>query len=79
MTRIAPKTTALTTHVEPKSNAMWTTPLDSSSMNPAPRKNIRPLGRAVRIGSKGRQDHERDPGDEAIPRRLSAGMTGSPR
>jgi hypothetical protein len=41
----------LTTHVEPNSSAMCTTPLVSSSMNPAPRKNIVPLSRAVRTGA----------------------------
>ena len=73
MTRIAPKTTALTIHVEPKSNAMWTTPLVSRSMKPAPRKNIRPFGRAVRTGAKAGQDHERDPGDERHPAEVERG------
>src|SRR5205814_10514645 len=52
MTRMAKNTTELTTQVLPKSSAMWTTPLVSSSMNPAPRKNIRQLGRTRRTGAK---------------------------
>ena len=65
-------------HVEPKSNAIWTTLLDSRSMKPAPRKNIRPLGRLSALRAKTGQDQRaRSRQRVPSPARLSAGITGS--
>ena len=60
MVRIAKKTIELTIQVAPKSKAMCTTPLVSSSMKPAPRKNIRPLGPGAAHRGKREQDHQRE-------------------
>ena len=79
MVRIAKKTIELTIQVAPKSKAMCTTPLVSSSMKPAPRKNIWPLGRARRTGAKASRITSESTATIAMPRRLSAGIVGSRR
>ena len=77
MTRMAANTTEFTTQVAPKSSAIWTTPRVSSSMKPAPRKNIRPLGRTRRTGAK----IERISTDKAAMRIIpvTLGLKGMPR
>ena len=68
---MAKKTIELTIQVVPKSRAMCTTPLVSSSMKPAPRKNIWPL-RTVEPGRE-EQDHQRKPGDNRHPPQVECG------
>ena len=72
MVRIAKKTIELTIQVEPKSKAMCTTPLVSSSMKPAPRKNIWPLGRRCRTGAKAKRIDQREHRHDARSRAGSA-------
>ena len=74
--RIAKKTIELTIQVAPKSNAMCTTPFVSSSMKPAPRKNIRPFGRALRTGANASRITSESTATIAMPRRLRAGIVG---
>ena len=51
-TPVAKKTIELTTQVDPKSKAMWTTPFVSSSMKPIARgRTSVPFGRTYRTGA----------------------------
>ncbi len=79
MIRMAANTIELTIQVEPKSSARCTTPLVSSSMKPAPRKNIRPSGRAVLTGASANRSASESPATIAIPRRFRPGIAGSRR
>ncbi len=79
MVRMAKKTMELTIQVALKSRAMCTTALVSSSMNPAPRKNIWPLGRARRTGANRKRIASDINATIAIPRRFRAGINGRRR
>ena len=76
MARIAKKTIELTIQVAPKSRAMCTTPLVSSSMKPAPRKNIWPLGRTPPHRGEDQEDGERQHADDRDPAEVQS--RGSP-
>ena len=77
MTRMAKNTTELTSQVEPNNRAMCTTPLVSSSMNPAPRKNICQLGRTRRTGENAYRMIKESPAIKAMLRRFSEGIQAS--